>query len=195
MVLLEIVSTITGIFCVWLQTRERILAWPFGIISVSIAAFIFFQNQLYSDFILHIIFFILNVYGWYMWSKVPPQLDERLIETLTAKLTIIYTTFIVTLAILWGFIMDRWTDADLPYFDSFTTSGSLVAQYLLAKKVLENWIIWIIVDVVAINMYLYKGLYYFAFLFLVYLGLCILGYRNWRSSMSRQPDPQFLQED
>jgi len=76
--------------------------------------------------------------------------------------------------------MTTYTDAALPYFDAFTTVGSLVAQVLLAKKYIGNWIIWIIVDMVAINVYLFKGLYYFAFLFFVYLILCIIGFVQWK---------------
>ena len=93
---------------------------------------------------------------------------------------------VIILSFVLGFVMGRYTDADLYYFDSFTTSGSLVAQYLLAKKYLQNWLLWIIVDMVAIPVYLYKGLYYFSLLFLVYLIICIYGYVSWKKNLSVQ---------
>lgn len=180
----EIVSTITGILCVWLQTREKILAWPFGIVSVSLAAVIFFNSQLYSDFLLHIIFLILNIYGWYVWSVRSTEDDDAPILLMTWRQRAFIGPVIIAVSLLWGYLVDRSTNADLPYFDSFTTVGSLFAQYLLSRKVLENWLIWIVVDVVAINMYLYKGLYYFAFLFGVYLILCLSGWVKWRRKVN-----------
>lgn len=181
---IEIISTITGIICVWLQTKEKILAWPFGIVSVGLAAVIFGSNKLYSDLILHLAFLGLNIYGWIKWSQYAPDESKRPVEILTVKALWLFGIFIMIGSILWGWIMGKYTDADLPYFDSFTTVGSLTAQYLLSKKVLQNWLIWIIVDVVAINIYLYKGLYFFSFLFLVYLILCIKGYRDWRTDQN-----------
>ncbi|RMD68810.1 MAG: nicotinamide riboside transporter PnuC, partial [Bacteroidetes bacterium] len=87
-------------------------------------------------------------------------------------------------AAAWGWFMATHTDADFPYFDAFTTVASLVAQYLMARKKLENWIIWIIVDVVAIQIYYLKGLYVTSFLFVVYLGLSIKGWIDWKRSMT-----------
>jgi len=85
-----------------------------------------------------------------------------------------------------GYIMNNYTDAALAYIDAFTTSTSIVAQFLLAKKYLQNWIFWIVIDIIAIPMYVYKGLYFFAFLFLVYLGLAIWGYISWKSKLSEK---------
>ena len=87
---------------------------------------------------------------------------------------------IIIMTIGLGYFMGTFTDADLYYFDAFTTSGSLVAQYLLAKKYIQNWIIWIVVDLVAVPVYLYKGLYFIAILFMVYLALCIKGWLDWK---------------
>lgn len=179
---LEIISTITGITCVWLQTKEKILAWPFGIVSVALAAIIFGYNKLYSDLILHVVFLFLNIYGWIIWSRISPSDINRPVEYLTNTSKIIYLGVIGISSYLWGWIMASTTDADLPYFDSFTTVGSLIAQYLLSRKVLFNWLLWIMVDVVAVNVYLYKGLYFFGALFAVYLILCIKGYISWKST-------------
>ena len=180
---LEIIAAIPGLLAVWLQAREKILAWPFAIVSVAILAYIFFFQRLYSDFGLHVIYIFLNVYGWIVWSnkedteEVRPTLimDWKQIG-LASGITLIGTAIL-------GYVMNENTDADVPYFDAFTTCGSLVAQYLLARKFLQNWIFWIVVDLVAIPLYIYKGLYVVAALFVVYLGICIYGYWSWKKAM------------
>ena len=180
---LEILATITGITSVALQAKEKVIAWPFAIVSVSILAYIFFFQKLYSDFGLHVIYIILNIYGWILWSQ---KKDTELVTpTKLLSNTGMATSAIITIAgcgIL-GYLMSAYTDADLPFFDAFTTSGSLVAQYLLAKKYLQNWWLWIIVDIVAIPLYIYKGLWIIAALFAVYLGLCIWGFVNWKKRL------------
>lgn len=180
---LEIIATLTGIASVALQAKEKSIAWPFAIISVSILAYVFFFQKLYSDFGLHIIYIILNVYGWIIWT----QNNETKMVTptlLLSKKGVVISTFTtITGCVIIGYLMSTYTDADLPYFDAFTTSGSLVAQYLLAKKYLQNWWLWIIVDLVAIPLYIYKGLSIIAGLFAVYLMICVWGYINWKTKM------------
>lgn len=184
---LQLIATVTGILCVYLQTREKILAWPFGIISVTISVYIFLQSGLYSDVILHLVYVVLNIYGWWHWHAA------RQSEALPAPINILskngrYVWSIVILigTIALGTVMRHYTDASVPYFDAFTTVGSLVAQYLLAKKVLQNWSLWILVDVVAVNVYIYKELYIIAFLFFVYLVLCVKGHLDWKRQFKLQ---------
>ena len=185
MSILEIIATITGIIAVGLQAKEKILAWPFAIVSVTILAYIFFFQRLYSDFGLHVIYILLNIYGWMVWSQkkenedvTPTVLMSKTQVVLASGITILGTAIL-------GYIMANTTNADIPYFDAFTTSGSLVAQYLLAKKYLQNWSFWIVVDLVAIPLYVYKELYIVAFLFLVYLGICVYGYWSWKKAMPK----------
>lgn len=182
---LEIIATITGIASVALQAREKLIAWPFAIISVSILAYIFFYQKLYSDLGLHIIYIVLNIYGWIVWSQkkgneevTPTQILSKK-GLLTSVLVTIGGTFLI------GYLMSTYTDADLAFFDAFTTSGSLVAQYLLAKKYLQNWWLWIIVDLVAIPLYIYKGIWIIAGLFFVYLMICIWGYIRWNNKLKQ----------
>ena len=179
----EIIATISGIICVYLQTKEKIAAWLFGIISVSLLAIIFYASQLYSDFILHIILLVLNIYGWWYWLNNKSTLKEDApILHFQNRDWMIWGLVIFAVSPIWGFLMNKFFNASLAYLDAFTTVGSLVAQYLLAKKYLENWLIWIVVDVVAIGMYLYKELYFVAFLFFVFLCLCIVGYTSWKKT-------------
>lgn len=177
----EVVATISGILCVYLQTKEKISSWFFGIISVSVLIILFYDINLISDFILNIIFLILNIYGWWTWRKYKDNLqseDKALI--LTRRGWIKVSLVIVLVTPLWGYLMLRYFNADYAYLDAFTTVGSLVAQFLLAKKYIENWLIWIIVNVVAIVVYIFKGVYIVAFLYIVYLVLCFKGYIDWK---------------
>ena len=182
--LLELLAAITGIICVFLQTRENIWAWPFGIVSVSILVYVFQQNALYSDMILHVIYIALNGYGWWYWSSHQATSNKTPIRILTRSQMLGWTGVVLVGSVIWGYGMNSWTTADLAYADAFTTVGSLTAQFLLAKKVLQNWVIWIIVDVVAVNVYLYKELYFTAGMFVVFLLLCMKGYRDWRKSIA-----------
>ncbi len=177
----EIIATITGVLCVYLQTKEKVSAWFFGIISVSLLAMIFLDAHLVSDFILHIIFLILNIYGWWTWRNYRnEQHNENKALILSKNGWVIVVSTILLVTPLWGYTMLRYFNADFAYFDAFTTVGSLVAQYLLAKKYIENWLVWIIVDIVAIGVYTFKGLFFVTFLFMVYLVLCTKGYLDWK---------------
>ena len=184
----EIIALKTGITCVVLQILEKISAWIFGIISVTLLAFVFFDSRLYSDFLLHMIFLVLNFYGWWNWSKKRTGKSEAA-PVLELNLTnwMLYLAIVISVTPLWGYLMNRWFGADLAYLDAFTTVGSLVAQFLLARKYLENWIFWIVVDVVAIGVYVYKDLYFVAVLFFVYLILSIIGYVTWKKMLTANP--------
>ncbi len=189
-VALEFIAMLSGIACVYLQTKEKIQAWFFGIISVGILIVLFYNNKLYSDFILHIFLLILNIYGWWIWSNKKKTVDAKA-PILLFKNTdwILWSLIIIGISPIWGYLMNTFFNASLAYLDAFTTVGSLVAQYLLAKKYLENWLIWIIVDVVAIGVYTYKELYFVAFLFFVYLILCTLGWYKWKKALNKTPSP------
>jgi nicotinamide mononucleotide transporter len=183
---LEIISTLSGIICVYLQTRENIKAWPFGILSVTLAVFIFYKEMLYSDFILHNIYIVLNIYGWWFWNKKNKNnssISSSSIKLIRNTQLLFYLMAILILSFVWGNYMDKHFNASFPYLDAFTTIGSLIAQYLLARKILQNWLIWIAVDFVAIGVYLAKDLYFFSGLFTVYLILCIKGYLDWRKPL------------
>lgn len=181
---LEITATITGIIAVWLQARENIIAWPFAIVSVAILAYIFFDARLLSDFGLHVVYIVLNIYGWVIWQSRDSSSEVVSIVQMNGRLITISIATVMFGTLCVGYLMQKYTQADLTYFDAFTTSGSLVAQFLLAKKYLQNWLLWIIIDLVAIPMYLYKGLYFVAFLFFIYLIICTYGFVSWRRQIS-----------
>lgn len=179
--LLEVVGIITGLLGVWLTIRKNILCFPVGIINVSIYAFMFSSDgvRLYADAILQCIYLVLLIYGWIQWKKSRKTFDTPVttLKKITTKL--IYISFLAFISL--GFFLNQFTNASLPWLDSALTVLSLVAQWMVARKLIANWIIWIIVNAVYVPLYIYKGLPLTSLLYFVFLLLAIKGFVNWKS--------------
>jgi nicotinamide mononucleotide transporter len=182
--LLEATAVIFGVACVWLTVRQNIWCWPTGLVQVVLYIFIFYEAKLYSDVLLQVVYVGLQLYGWHHWLR-GGRPDSPLVVT-SAGVTGSATWIIVGLvgALGLGLGMSRYTDAALPYWDAAIASLSLVAQYLLARKVLQSWLFWIVVDVIAIGVYAAKALYLTTGLYLLFLGLATLGYFEWKRTLS-----------
>jgi len=180
---IETLATITGILCVFLQTREDARAWPFGLIAVCLLSYIFFKGKLYSSALLNIIFIGLNLFGWWNWSRKDKEENVVKITNLLPSEIGIWTVITLAGTLAWGYFMASNTDAAYVYGDAFAIIASLVASYLLAQKKIENWLLWIIINVISIAIYYLQGLYQPAFLYTVYLGLGIKGFIDWRKTI------------
>jgi nicotinamide mononucleotide transporter len=181
---LELVAVLFGIVSVFLSVREKIWSWPTALVNVALYFVLFYETGLYSDMGLQAVYFVLSLYGWYEWlyggagrttltvSRTPPRL----------------WAILIAIAIVFWAILGRLTSGlpgvALPYVDAATATTSLVAQYLMTRKLLENWALWIAVDVVYIGMFIFKGLYLTAGNYAVYLGLAVLGHIAWRRSLA-----------
>ena len=184
--LLEAGGLVFGLACVILLIRENIWTWPMGIIYVLISFVIFWQAKLYADFVLHIFFLALNIYGWYFWVKGRDREDEAL--PVTASSFRILGILLVISAIgvvFFGTLLDQYTDASLAYWDSATSVLSIAGMWLTAKKKIENWYFWLVVDVLATGIYIYKGIYFYVLRYLIYIGLAISGLLSWKKSMDQ----------
>lgn len=177
--LLEWFGTITGFACVYLAAKQHILNWPVSILSVVAYAFLFYNYQLYGDAVLQLYFLGTAIYGWYYWLK-RKQEEEKPIVKLSSKEFIIAGLVIVVLAGLLGMFLDCYTNTNVPYADGFCTSMSFVAQYLMTRKVLQNWILWIVVDACYVPLYIYKDLYLTAVLYALFLAIAAMGYLDWK---------------
>ncbi|MGI9543851.1 MAG: nicotinamide riboside transporter PnuC [Cyclobacteriaceae bacterium] len=176
-----------GTLCVVLLVRQNIWTWPMGIIYVLISFVVFWQAKLYADFILHIFFLALNIYGWYYWIKGHSKGEEEVPVTTTAFSQLVPILLLSAVGIaLSGFVLDKYTDASLPYWDSTTSILSIAGMWLTAKKKIENWYFWLVVDVLATGIYYYKGIYFYFILYLIYIGLAVVGYRSWKKTMQTQ---------
>jgi nicotinamide mononucleotide transporter len=145
---------------------------------------IFIKAKLYADFILHIFFLVLNIYGWYYWTGPGDRKDHQVPVTTTGGVVMGLMLLISALGVYAsGRLLTDFTDASLPYWDSTTSVLSIAAMWLTAKKKIENWIIWFVVDLLATGIYYYKGLYFYCILYMVYIGMAVAGYVSWRRSM------------
>lgn len=185
----ELVGTLFGLISVYYASRANVLTWPTGIINEIALAILFYQVQLYADMFLQVYFFIVTIFGWYHWrsntADVPiKRLSKKGIQWYSISLvigTIVLGTLIQQLHVwlpVWFPAPAAW-----PYTDSFVTVASILATMLLAKKKLENWICWIIVDVISVILYLVKGIYFLSLEYVIFLGLASWGLWQWRKKL------------
>ena len=186
---IEIVAAVFGVISVFLSVRQNIWSWPTAIVNVGLYVFVFYESKLYADTGLQVIYVVLNAYGWYHWLYGGKNRTELPVSRTSPRLG----AFLVGLGLagtaLIGTLLAQKTDAALPYMDAMTTSTSLVAQWMMTRKLLENWIVWVSVDVIYIGMYIYKSLYVTAALYLVFLILSAMGYFQWRASLRERTAP------
>jgi len=184
MIWLEALAAITGLISVYFVTRQNIWCWPTGLVSVFLAAIVFYESFLYSDMLLHIYYIGMNIYGWIHWSKKAEDAPILPVTTMTWRRNLFWIIVTAVGTVGWGYTMQAQTNAAFPYGDAFTTVASLAGMWFMAQKRLENWVYWFVVDVVAITIYALKGLYLFSGQYAIFLILCVLGYRNWKKAMA-----------
>ncbi len=164
MTIYEIIGTVTGVAGVWLAARENIWTWPAGMVSTLLLVYVCYEARLYADVGLNAFYFFTSAYGWYAWRHYnTPNSQAELPITRTQSwqwLWLIIFSVIFTLAL--GYTLTHFTNADLSYTDSATTGASLAAYWMMARKKLENWLVWLVVDSVYVGIYLYKELYLLA---------------------------------
>lgn len=175
---LEIFGAFFGFMAVYFTIKQNIWCWSFGLLQVILYCFIFYTAKLYSDMILHVVYVFLQVFGWYNWKYGGSNHSKLRITLIKNETFWIGSTILLSFCL--GYFMQTKTDASFPYEDAFITIASLVAQYLMIKKVLHSWMFWIVVDVVAIGVYWYKGLYFTTGLYVLFLIMAVIGYLEWR---------------
>ncbi|MFC5404025.1 nicotinamide riboside transporter PnuC [Cohnella soli] len=185
---LEIVATTTGLLCVWLTARENLWAWPISLVNVVCFFYMFMDVKLYADMSLQVFFFALSAYGWIVWATKRGNAKVRPTRRLSRRTALALIVFLVAATWAWGALLQHHTDASIPYMDAFVATLSLIAQFLLSYKVLENWYVWIFVDVLSIGMYFYKDLNTIALLYVVYLGIATMGLISWRKELGNYGD-------
>ncbi|HEX2723011.1 MAG TPA: nicotinamide riboside transporter PnuC [Gemmatimonadaceae bacterium] len=182
----EIIAALFGVVSVFLSVRQNIWSWPTAIVNVGLYIFVFYGSKLYADTGLQVIYVALNAYGWYHWLYGGKNRTELPVTRTSARLGLLLAAVVAAGTIVIGTLLAKNTDAALPYVDALTTSTSLVAQWMMTRKLLENWPVWVAVDVVYIGMYIYKSLYVTAVLYFIFLLLSAMGYVQWRRSLSAE---------
>lgn len=184
--LIELLGTLSGILSVYLATRGNILTWATGI-SNEIAFFIlFYQVQLYSDMLLQVYFFVISAYGWVYWNKTKdtskPVATHQVSWPLIGLILIAGTVGLGLLMQQIHILLPSFFPlaAEFPFADAFTTTASILATILLARKQIENWILWIAVDLISIVLYFYRDIWFISFEYVLFLVLATYGYFSWK---------------
>jgi len=182
----EIIGFVFGVAGVFLTIRQNIWCFPIGLINVTVSLVLFFQQKLYSDAIQQFVYIILLSYGWYKWVRGEDKSRELKISFSSFKLLATLLLLCIFFSAGVGMVFKKYTDASLPYWDATATALSFAAQWMIAKKKIENWLLWIIVNIMYVGIYLYKGLFLYTILFAIYLLLAIMGWREWKKSLAAQ---------
>jgi nicotinamide mononucleotide transporter len=181
---LEFIAVVFGIVSVLLSVRQNIWSWPTALVNVALFFALFYKSGLYSDMGLQVVYFILSLYGWYEWLYGGKDRTELRVSRLSNRTGVILLGIGV---VVWGAlttITSRLPGVALPYLDAALTTASLIAQWMMTRKILENWALWIILDVAYVGMFIFKGLYLTAMNYAVYLGLAVLGHIAWKRSLA-----------
>ena len=176
---LEITAVIFAILYLILAVKQNILCWIAGIISSVLYFFIMQKAELYMEAYLQVFYVVMGIYGWSQWSASNASNPSFIVNTWSKYQHMIAISIILALSLLSGFLLERYTDAALPFLDALVSWGAVVATYMVAKKLLENWIYWFVIDATSIFLFIERGLWLSAVLFATYLVIIFFGYQSW----------------
>ena len=179
---IEWVAAATNAVSVYLSARERIWSWPTAIVGVSLYSVIFLRSGLYSDAGLQVVYLVLSVYGWYQWLYGGARHTRLQVSRASRRVWVVSAVAGTLFWLCLGTFTSMLPGSSLSYLDAGLTTTSLVAQWMMTRKILENWILWIIADIVYVPMFIYKNLYVTAGLYAAFLVLAIMGFVHWRRS-------------
>ncbi len=181
---IEVAGALTGLIAVYFQIKGKIIFWPISLINVLLYIYVYFNSRLYAEVSLQLYYFVVSIYGWYFWMSGKTKNKTKLqITTCSKKLVLILLLIFVITFFIMANILKKYTNTDVPYIDAFVTSLSFIATWLLAKKKIENWLVWIFVDAVSVGVYIYKELYATIVLFAVLTILAVVGYNSWKNKL------------
>lgn len=179
---IEWVAAATNAVSVYLSAREKIWSWPTAIVGVSLYSVIFLRSGLYSDAGLQVVYLVLSVYGWYQWLYGGTRHTPLRVSRASRRAWVVSALSGILFWLALGRFTSTLPGSSLPYLDAGLTTTSLIAQWMMTRKILENWILWIVADLVYIPMFIYKDLYPTAGLYAAFLVLAVMGYVSWRRS-------------
>jgi nicotinamide mononucleotide transporter len=191
---LEIIGAISGLVYLYFSVNQKLWLWPVGIISSAFFVVVFFKSQLYADMSLNIYYLVVSIYGWYHWLRKRDNVSHESIKitTLSEKNWLEYflITGLLTIGFSWILIhipeKIGWEPSSVPVWDAFLTAGSIIATWMLARKVLEQWLWWVVIDSISVGIFIYKGLYFTAGLFVVNTIIAFVGYIKWKKDYKMQ---------
>lgn len=182
---LEVLGTLVGLIYLWLEYRASIYLWIASVIMPAIYIFVYYEAGLYADFGINIYYLGAAVYGWLVWKygHKSADLHELPITKMPNRSWLKALVVFLVAQFLIAWILINFTDSDVPWWDAFTTALSIIGMWMLARKYLEQWWVWIVVDVVCVGLYIYKGLYFTSGLYALYSVIAVFGWLNWKRLM------------
>lgn len=184
--IIEIAGLLLGLAYLYYEYKASKLVWLFATLMPCISLFVYFSKGIYADFAINIYYLAISIYGIIYWSKGKSHGEERPVTYATAKTVALCCLCGVALWMLIYFVLDRLTNSNVPIPDAFTTAISMVGSWMLARKYVQQWAFWIAVDAVSVGLFIYKGIYPYAVLYLLYTVIAFFGYRKWSRLASRR---------
>lgn len=181
---IEILGAILGLVYIFFSIKQHILTWPTGLLTSALYVVVFFDARLYADMGLQAYYVVISIYGWYFWLSGKKQNEKKVAVKTTRKILWLKLAVVsIALYALLLFILSNYTNSDVPHMDSVTTALSIVATWMLARKYIEHWLLWIFIDAFSAGLYVYKGLWATVILFIVYTVMALLGYLEWKKDL------------
>jgi nicotinamide mononucleotide transporter len=179
----EVLAVVLAIVYLVLAIRESIACWIAAILSTSIYIVLMFEVGLYMESALQFFYIAMAVYGWWSWRGGDGTDHELKVSSWPLARHAVPLSLIMVATLLSGYLLGSFTEAAMPYLDSFTTWGAIVTTWMVARKILQNWHYWFVIDSLSVYLYISRGLYLTAMLFVLYLVLIVIGYRQWRKNL------------
>ena len=181
---LEIFAVCSAILYLILAANEDVRCWYAALFSSILHMYIMYTAGLIMESFLQIFYICMAIYGWYIWSSKINVEQELKIRSWKIQYHFYTITIVTLLAIITGFFLEKYTQAALPFLDAFTTWGAIITTYMVAKKIIENWIYWFVIDSISIYLFISRELYLTSLLFFIYLIIIIFGYRSWMKKLN-----------
>ena len=176
---IELIAAILGLLGVWLTAKQYIWCWPVGLVNVLLSGYVFFTARLYADVVLQVFYLVMTIYGWYYWVFGGKKKYELPVRRIRKKELIFMLIIGMVGSATVGFIFYKFTNAAYPFWDSLLMVWGIIGTYAMAKKILEHWIMWIIIDLNCTALYFFKGLYAFTPQYFIFTLLAVYGYYEW----------------
>lgn len=180
---LEIIGTLVGFVYLWLEYRASIYLWVVNIIMPAIYLVLFYDAGLYADTAINIYYLVVTLYGIIAWRKGKGGSSELTISHITARSAAAMVALFAVTQLLFWYLLSHYTDSTVPLFNALTSALSVVGMWMLARKYIEQWMVWIVVDILSAALYAHKGLYLTAMLYTAYAVVAVFGYRKWKKLM------------
>ena len=182
---LQIVGTLLGLLYLWLEYRANIWVWIVGAIMPMVHGILYLESGIYADAAMQLYYVVAGIYGLAVWKRRPKKSDDGIIRSTPKSWVIPLIAVYAVLHVSLYFMLTEFTDSRVPIFDSMSTALSIVAMWMLSRKLVEQWLVWLVVDMISVGLYLYKGIPLTACLYVVYCLLAVAGYLRWRNEASR----------